>query len=448
VFKFNSINLKGDLFATGLTFALQGLIKLGSSLVLTRILVPEAYGIITVLMSIVFFVEMTADLGATVFVVRDKNGESPSYLNTAWTLRLGRGLANGTLIFLCAPFVAHLYGIAGLATPLRVFSLWFVIGGLESMSFPVAIRRKQSRLLMYSELLSTLISTTFAIVYSYYSRDFWGMLYATLLGKALLTLFSYRFYPELRPKLQYNSQAARDMFRLTRFILPSSFLSMLLLQFDKLLFLRFFDLYRLGLYGLAQGIAGPVDALITNICRMVLYPRCAHNFRSDPASFPVKYYTENVKLFMATLSLPAAVWGAAHVIIAVLYPSRYSPSTPILQAFMLRASLLALGTQSEEMLIAAGHSHVILIGNLLRAAWMFTATLAGYYLFGFTGFIYGAALSGLAPFTYYIWMQQKNGMLIAKYEFYKVAYLAAIAVAAYAANRLILAAWPNLHLRS
>ncbi len=445
---FKLVNVKGDLFATTFTFTMQAFIKLCSSLILTRILRPEAYGVITIVMSIVFVVEMVADLGVTVFIVRDKNGETPSYLNTAWTLRLGRNLLSAAFTFSSASIIASLYGIPDLETPLRVFSLWFVIGGFESMSFPIAIRRKRSRILMYSELTATLLSTLFAVIYSFYSRDYWGMLYATLLSRLLLTVLSRRFYPEFRPKLQIDRTAAREMFRLTRYVLPSSFLSMVLSQFDRVVFLRLFNLHLLGLYGLAGGIASPIEALVSNISRMVLYPRCAHNFRSDPETFALKYYTENVKLFASMLTLPAVGWGAAHLIISVLYPSRYAQSMPVLQAFMVRACLLSLASPAEEMLIATGASQIILIGNLYRAGWMFAASLAGYYFFGFTGFMYGAALSGLPPLIYYLWMQHKKRMLIAKYEFYKVAFVLGVAVAAHLVSNLLLATWPDFKLRS
>ena len=48
-------------------------------------------------------------------------------------------------------------------------------------------------------------------------------------------------------------------------------------------------------------------------------------------------------------------------------------------------------------MIASGETQVILIGNVFRALSMFAASIAGYYLYGFIGFTYGAALSGLPP---------------------------------------------------
>ena len=111
---FKLFNVKGDLFATGLTFFAQAVIKLGSSLILTRILRPEAYGIVTILLSIVFVVEMLSDIAVTVPIVRHDEGENPAYLNTAWTLRLCRSVLNTLLVFAAAPLIARVYAVPDL----------------------------------------------------------------------------------------------------------------------------------------------------------------------------------------------------------------------------------------------------------------------------------------------------------------------------------------------
>jgi lipopolysaccharide exporter len=437
------INLRGDLFATAFSFSAQAIIKLGSSMILTRILRPEAYGIVTILMSILFVVDMIADFGFNVFIIRAPNAEDPRYFNTAWTMRLWRAGLNSTAVFLLAPWIAALYSAPALTAPLRVFSASFIVGALESMSFPVAIRRKRSRIIVYSELLATCVSTAFSVIYCYYSRDFWGMVYGVLLNKLAYTLLSYRFFPEIRPRLQYDRTVARELWNLSKYTMPSSMLSLALSQFDKVVFLRLFDLRLLGVYGLASNIAGPIEALVSKISQTVLYPRCAHNFRNDRKTASIKYYMENVKLFASILVVPAAIGGSAQFVIAALYPSRYAETASVLQAFMVRAALLSLASPAEDLLIAAGESKVILVGNVYRAIWLFAGSIAGYYLFGFIGFTYGAALSALPPLVYYLWLQRRMGLLIMKYEFYKLAFMCGVAISAFFVGRLLLTFWPE-----
>lgn len=441
------INPRSDLFATAASFLAQVVIKLGSSLILTRILQPEAYGVITLLLSILFVVEMVSDIAVTVSLVRHKDGDEPRYLNTAWTLRLIRSALNSAIVYACAPFIASLYNTPGLTAPLRVLSLWFVVAALESMSFPLAIRRKNSRIIVYSELTATAVSTAITVCYCYFSRDYWGMVYGALANRIMTTVMSYLFYRDIKPRLQVDRGAARDLLKFTRYAMPSSLLTVALNQFDKIAFLRLFDLHLLGVYGLAGNIAGPVESLITKISQLVLYPRCAHNFRSNPDTFSLKYYTENKKLFMSMLIVPAAIGGAAQLIVAVLYDPRYAQAGVILQAFMVRAGLLSLAAAAEDMLIATGESRIILVGNVFRAIWLVCACLVGYYLFGFMGFVYGTALSGMPPLLYYLWLQRKKGMLMVQYELYKVGFVAGIAISSFFASSLLLTLWTAVRHR-
>jgi lipopolysaccharide exporter len=442
------INLKGDLFATAASFGAQAVIKLGGSLILTRILRPEAYGIITILMSVTFVIEMIADINVTLFIIRDTKAEEPRYLNTAWTLQLGRAVLNSVVLFLCAPLIAeYVYHAPDLTNPLRFISIWFVVAGLQSMSFPIAIRRKRSRIIVYSELGATFFSSSFAVIYCYFSRDYWGLIYATVLNRALLTVATHFYFPELRPKLQMDWAAAREILGFTKYTMPSSLITLALSQFDKIAFLRLFDLHLLGIYGLAGNIAAPIESLITKISQMVLYPRCAHDFRTNQDTFWIKYYTDNVKVFFSILIVPAAIGGGARLVITLLYDSRYAMAGPILQAFMLRAMFLAMASPAEDLLVATGESQVMLFGNIYRALCMLIASLAGYYFFGFMGFVYGVALSGLAPLIYYLRLQNKKRILIPKYELYKVAFLCGVALTVYLGSSLLMSLWPVVRIR-
>jgi O-antigen/teichoic acid export membrane protein len=443
-----AVNIRGDLFATAFTFSLQALIRLVSSLVLTRVLLPEAYGIITILASVLYVIANTFDTNVNLFIVRDKNAEKPRYLNTAWTMQLSRAVLSGAVLFVCAPLIAtKIYDLPSLIVPLRVFSLMFLIGGFESMAFALAIRRKQARLQMYSELAASLLSTSFSIVYCYRYHTFWGMAFGMLINRLIMTVLSYHFYPQLRPRLFIDLAAAREILVYSKFTMPSSFLTLGLTQFDKIVFLRLFDLRLLGIYGLAGNIAGSIETLISKISQAVLYPRCAHNFREHPDTAARRYYTENTKLFAAILAMPAAISGAAHLIITLLYDSRYSEAGSVLQALAIRAVLLALASPAEDLLISAGQFHVILVGNVLRTTWIILGSLIGYHFLGFLGFIYGLSLSGLPPWIYYLWLQKSKGMLIAKYEMYKVAFALGVGFTSYVGSALLLALFPGLRIK-
>ncbi len=94
-----------------------------------------------------------------------------------------------------------------------------------------------------------------------------------------MTVASHMLYRDLRPKFSIDKSVARELLSFSKYTMPSSFLTLGLTQFDKVIFLRLFDLRLLGIYNLAGNIVGVADNLVTKISQSVLYPRAAHNFR-------------------------------------------------------------------------------------------------------------------------------------------------------------------------
>lgn len=63
---------------------------------------------------------------------------------------------------------------------------------------------------------------------------------------------------------------------------------------------------------------------------------------------------------------------------------------------------------------------------MLRAAWVIPGTLLGYHFWGFTGFLYAAALQTVPSLLYFLWLQQRRRLIILRYEGMKLACMAAV----------------------
>src|SRR5438132_6069065 len=170
------INPKGELFSAAVSFAAMAVLRLLSSIILTRLLYPEAYGIVTMVSSVAFVMEMLSDVGVLGLMVRHERADERVFIDTMWTIKLARGALNGAILFAVAPLIAGLYEAPALTGALRIFSFWFLLYALESMSFALAVRRQRSRIVNYSELACTAASTVFVVVFSYFRRDHLGMI--------------------------------------------------------------------------------------------------------------------------------------------------------------------------------------------------------------------------------------------------------------------------------
>ena len=130
---FGQSSLKA-LVLRGSTWTIAGsgsgqLIRLIRNLILTRLLFPEAFGLMTLVWMVMYGLEMLSDVGLGPAIIRDPRGDDPDFLNTAWTVQAIRGavlwgasclIAYPMATFYSAPDLAQLIPVAGLTALLAL----------------------------------------------------------------------------------------------------------------------------------------------------------------------------------------------------------------------------------------------------------------------------------------------------------------------------------------
>ena len=80
-------------------FALSTAIRFGSSLLMTRLLIPQMFGVMAIAMLVMTGLAMFSDVGLTQNIIQSKRGGDMAYLNTAWTIQIIRGMLLWLLAF-------------------------------------------------------------------------------------------------------------------------------------------------------------------------------------------------------------------------------------------------------------------------------------------------------------------------------------------------------------
>ncbi len=410
------INLKGELFASTFSYALTSGVRLISSLVLTRLLNPEAYGVMGILFSVAYMLEMISDVGTASLLIRHERGGEKRFVHAAWTIRLIRSVFNCTALYALAPVIAGIYELPVLTEALRLFSLWFLLQGMESMSFALAQRDQRAKIGNYVDMVTSLVMTAVVVGLALALRDYTAFIYGALLQRLVTTAASHFFYREIGVGIVFDRQAAREQFDFAKYVLPSGLTAVVLSQYDKFVLLKLFDLQMLGIYGLAGNMIGPVGGLVMHNCRALLYPRSAEYFRQDRASAGHRYYTENARLVAVVTLLPAAIAGFSGLLVQILYDARYALAGGVLMALAWGTVLGAFQNMSESLLMASGRTHVALVGNILRVVLIGPMLFIGYRLFGFDGFVWAGFATGLPILGYFYYEQRKSALLDVRAE--------------------------------
>ncbi|MEQ1548906.1 MAG: oligosaccharide flippase family protein, partial [Chakrabartia sp.] len=200
-------------------------IRLFSTIILTRLLEPAAFGTIAIIGTVQTVLVIASDVGFYPYVVRDSRVAETRFLDQMWTLRLIRALILGGITLAIARPTALYVGVPDLELALQITALQPIVEGLSSMAFATAARGGEIKKLSMLDLIIALTQAVLSILLSIIWRDFWGMVIAATACSFLKTFLSYYLFSESRRRWNYSYEQSKQLWSFGRHILPSSMIS-------------------------------------------------------------------------------------------------------------------------------------------------------------------------------------------------------------------------------
>ena len=138
--------LRGSLWTVLGFGGAQGL-RLASNLILTRLLFPEVFGVMALIMVVIQGLNNFSDVGVGPAIMQSRRGDDRDFLNTAFTMQAVRGLVLWLACIALAAPIARFYGTPELAWYLPVAGFISVINGLLTTRMEQANRHLQRGML-------------------------------------------------------------------------------------------------------------------------------------------------------------------------------------------------------------------------------------------------------------------------------------------------------------
>lgn len=372
-------------------------IRMGRSMIMTRLLYPEAYGLMTLVWAVLYGMQMFADTGIVATIIRDKRGDDPDFLNTAWTSNVIRGLALSVLTCLIARPLASVYHQPALALLLPVAGLTALIHGFVSTAIYSARRHMDFKRLTLLDLSSEVVTFATLVAWAYFFPSVWALVGGAVITQIYLVAASYLYLPGIRNKFRWDRSALDTFMHFGKWIYLSSAVYFLSTQSDRFLLGSFLDMPHLGVYGTATVLSGAAQTIMLKINSDVLFP--AYSRVIPQGTEKLKTAIQRTRLAIdAGLILPIAViMVLAPNVVRLLYDPRYQEAGWMLQVLCVRLLLVATVSNSESCLLALGKANYSFIQNLSRAIAILVSIPVGWSLFGTKGVIWAVALSEVPP---------------------------------------------------
>ncbi|MEM7757326.1 MAG: oligosaccharide flippase family protein [Cyanobacteria bacterium P01_A01_bin.40] len=370
------------------------ILRFGSNLVLTRLLVPEYFGLMAIINVLLIGLSLFSDIGIGSSIIQNKRGDDPTFLNTAWTIQIFRGFALWLCSCICALPFARLYGETQLIWIIPVSGLTAIISGFNSTGLFTANRHMKLSVLTLIELGSQTVTILVMVTWALFFPSIWALVAGGLTGALMKMIASHLWLADIPNRLTWNQESFKSIIHFGRWIFVSTVLGFFIGHADKLILGKFLSLSDLGVYSIASMMSKLMEKIYDKISHQVLFPIYSKLNHLSPQQLrqKVKKIRTSLMMFLLPPLWCLVIFGSD--IINFLYDSRYQDAGWMLQ--VLSAGVLFLISYSiGPFHLAYGNSFLFMKLVATRSFIFLAAMFLGGFFAGKVGLICGIAISNL-----------------------------------------------------
>lgn len=293
---------------------IRNVIQLGSHILLAYWLSREMFGLIALVNLASHVLAAFSDVGIGPNIVQNRRGNTPAFLNTAWTFQIARGVVLFLAACAAAPVVAAIYGQERLLWLLPVAGCSSLASGFVSTAWYLANREMNLGRRTVLELISLLVGLAVTLSLAYYTRDVWAMVLGPLVTQVARMALSYLAMPTRSHRLQWDRSAAREILGFGIWIFITTLFGHLSLHVDKAMLGAMFSIEVLGTYHVAQRLAHAPQSLLGRLATTVIFPAISRRQdlpRAELRASIIRY------------RWPALLGGGAAVAVAVVFVDQF-----------------------------------------------------------------------------------------------------------------------------
>ena len=380
---------------------LQFILTLGYNVALARLLTPQEFGLVAMVMTVIGFLQIFRDMGLSTATIQRPDITHAQVSNLFW-LNVAVSGAISLVIAAGAPAIAWFYHEPRLINIALALSVYFILNGLAGQH--VALLNRQMRFVAISviEAGSMAVGLSIGITMAFTGYGYWSLVAATL-TQAVVRLVAIWSMSRWRPQRPVRGVGTRPMVSFGANLTLSGFLYSASIGSDSLLIGRAYGSDAVGLYTRAAALlARPLQQLMAPIYTVVV--PALSRLQNQPERYRNFYLQVFESLAIAGFLFTGLVLPLAHPITVTLLGTRWEAAAIIFAGLSIAGVTGPLSSATSWLYTSQGRGADMLKLSVIEAAVTITSVLVGLR-YGAAGVAIACSISGLAvklPLTFHI----------------------------------------------
>lgn len=349
-------------------------------IILARLLLPEDYGTIALIVVFINIANLFVNSGFTTALIQKKDADETDF-NSVFYMSSFIAIMLYIILFFTAPIIAGFYEDPLLIPVLRVLSIMILVGVYTSIQNTIVSKKLQFKKSFISSILSGVLSGSVGIVMAYLNFGVWALVPQQLLNQVLFTL-TMLFIVKWRPRLLYSSKRVKKLFSYSWKLLVSNIIDTLNNDLSSLIIGKISNSAMLGLYNRGKNFPSLIVENINGSIQSVMLP--ALSSQQDDIN-KVKNMVRRSITTSSFLVFPMLVGLAviAKPLVLVVLTEKWLDAVPFLQIFCLVYAFWPIHTANLQAINALGRSDIFLklevIKKILGLSILFISIRYGVY---------------------------------------------------------------------
>ena len=343
-------------------FSIQGISFL-LSIIIARIVSPDAYGLIVMIQVFLSFSQVFIDGGFTNALIQKKDRDETDYC-TVFIFNLGIAVILYLLFFFTAPIIAFFYREPQLNLITRVISLNLILSSLTIVQRTRLTINLDFKTQTKAGLIAITISGPIGVACAYCGLEVWALVIQSLLYQ-LITSVSLMYFSHWKPKMIFSKLSFKRLFSFGSKLMLSNILTSIYINLANLVIGKKYSPADLAFYNRGFTLSQFPSINLADVMNRIIYPVLSQvqEDRELLKQEYLKYLHLSHYIILPLMGLLVVL--AEPLIIFVLTP-KWLEVVPYLQIFCLNFMLYPIMQQSGNPVAAIGHSGILLKYQFLK----------------------------------------------------------------------------------
>ena len=336
-------------------------------IILARLLVPEIYGQVVLLQTVIDFFLLVIENGVNTSLIQSREVDERDYF-TVFVITFALAGATFLVMEAAAPLLANFYHSPAIVKPLRFYAVTLLFGAFNSIQVARMQREMRFREIMFCNLGATVLAGTLGVVMAWRGAGIWALVgyhFAYIVFGTVFTFLVLRWVP----RGGFSRESARRLGGFGLRMVAASAVENLYLSLRPLIIGKIFSAAELGYYDRGRNFSYTISINLDAAIRQVMFPVLSRAQDDREQFIAIMRRMSKLGSFVI-FPVMVGLAAVAEPLVRLLFTEKWIATAPILMILSLGEAQIPLTSANIIALKSLGRSDIYAKQEVVRRVLM------------------------------------------------------------------------------